>query len=276
LDPPVVPPSLRSSVLQAILDDVNNNGLHLTTGIIGTKNILPVLSDANRQDVALGIASQTTYPSWGYMITNPTEPATTLWELWHAPMAGPEMNSRNHIMYGSVGAWLHRYPGGINPNGLSSIKIQPRMQFNSDLTYVTDTYSSLIGDITVTWQYGDRSELVSTLTSQTKQAPSHPSSVSGGRAHDVQNYKIFMLDVILPSNANAVVHLPTESEFGRLWTSVEESSNLLCFRKTRFQSINEMCSNSNTVLGINRITMDENDNHVSIHIGSGSFTFVLS
>jgi hypothetical protein len=32
LDPPVVPPSLRSSVLQSILDDITKNGNHLTTG----------------------------------------------------------------------------------------------------------------------------------------------------------------------------------------------------------------------------------------------------
>ena len=33
------------------------------------------------------------------------EPATTLWELWNSDTQGPGMNSRNHIMFGTVSSW---------------------------------------------------------------------------------------------------------------------------------------------------------------------------
>lgn len=63
--------------MASLLQDISAHGNHLTTGIIGTKYLLSVLSEKlNRTDVALSIATQTTYPSWGYMITNPTEPVS--------------------------------------------------------------------------------------------------------------------------------------------------------------------------------------------------------
>jgi len=60
--------------------------------------------------------------------------ATTIWELWDAPSEGPGMNSRNHIMFGSVGSWFYSSLGGINQpqpslleysNGFQSIIISP-------------------------------------------------------------------------------------------------------------------------------------------------------
>jgi alpha-L-rhamnosidase len=69
--------------------------------------------------------SSTTYPSYGYMFTNPYENATTLWELLNAPFLGP-MSSRNHIMYGSVGAWFYSHLAGIDPSS-NEIIIRPRM-----------------------------------------------------------------------------------------------------------------------------------------------------
>ena len=60
------------------------------------------------------------------MFNNPFENATALWELLNAPSLGPD-SSRNHIMYGSVGAWFYSHIAGID---LSSniINIQTRMQ----------------------------------------------------------------------------------------------------------------------------------------------------
>jgi len=61
---------------------------------------------------------QTTYPSIGYMIegVGNMEPATTVWELWDSDKEGPGMNSRNHIMFGSNGAWFYKAILGIVPS----------------------------------------------------------------------------------------------------------------------------------------------------------------
>jgi len=71
---------------------------------------LEVLTKHERSDVALMMNLNDTYPSMGYMIQgagNP-EPATTIWELWNSDKEGPGMNSRNHIMFGSVGSWMYK------------------------------------------------------------------------------------------------------------------------------------------------------------------------
>lgn len=93
------------------------NGYHATTGIIGMKYMLEALSHLGRADVGVMMLQQTEYPSFGFMLDNPYEPATTIWELWDAHHQGPGMNSRNHVMFGGpVGGWLYKFVGGVRPS----------------------------------------------------------------------------------------------------------------------------------------------------------------
>jgi alpha-L-rhamnosidase len=112
--PNVVPNNVRENVLQYLVNDIHEKGNHITTGIISTAQLFPLLSDNGYHDLAIELISSITYPSYGYMFNNPYENATTLWELWDAPLEGPEMNSRNHIMFGSIGAWFYSHLAGIN------------------------------------------------------------------------------------------------------------------------------------------------------------------
>ena len=59
---------------------------HIGTGLIGGQYLNQVLSDHGRADLSYTIASQTDYPSWGYMIS---QGATTIWELWNGNTAEP-------------------------------------------------------------------------------------------------------------------------------------------------------------------------------------------
>jgi alpha-L-rhamnosidase len=67
---------------------------HLTTGLIGTKYLFPALSKVDKSDLAFSVATQTTYPSWGYMVENG---ATTLWEHWSNQYHPAEDSSHNRI-----------------------------------------------------------------------------------------------------------------------------------------------------------------------------------
>jgi alpha-L-rhamnosidase len=58
------------------------------------------------------VATQKTYPSWGYFVE---KGATTIWELWNGDIEGPEMNSGNHFALGSCGEWYYGYLAGIKP-----------------------------------------------------------------------------------------------------------------------------------------------------------------
>lgn len=65
--PDVVPSSELQAVLNTLTADIMTRKNHLSTGILGTKALFPVLTKYNRPDLALAIATQTTYPSYGFM-----------------------------------------------------------------------------------------------------------------------------------------------------------------------------------------------------------------
>jgi len=106
---------IRKNVTDKLINDLTVRGNTLSTGILGTKYLVLALSDIQRTDLAIDVAATSWYPSWNWEFNNQTKEAaaTTLWELWDAPDEGPGMNSRNHIMFGSVSAWFYQHLGGI-------------------------------------------------------------------------------------------------------------------------------------------------------------------
>lgn len=106
--------AIKARVLGHLVDNIMKHGNHTTCGIIGWRYQPGVLAKNGHGDLAYALMTQTTYPSLGYEILNAAEPATTLWELWDSDAEGPSMNSRNHIMFGGNGVWLHTYVGGID------------------------------------------------------------------------------------------------------------------------------------------------------------------
>ena len=81
------------------------SGDTLNTGVLGTKYLLPVLTEHGHADLAQRLATQTKYPSWGYMIENG---ATSMWEHWAL-----EARSRGHYFLGTVDDWYFHHVAGI-------------------------------------------------------------------------------------------------------------------------------------------------------------------
>jgi alpha-L-rhamnosidase len=151
----MVPQAEQGAVWGSLFDDlVYRNNSHLTTGIIGTKYIMELLTKMGSSDLAYDIATQTTYPSWGYMIENG---ATTLWELWQLRQ-GPSMNSHNHPMFGSVGSWLYKALAGISlaPGsvGFENIRIAP--QIVRDLRFAAGSTRTVRGKVSSAWERDER------------------------------------------------------------------------------------------------------------------------
>jgi len=148
-----VPASLKMTVLSNIINIIHSIGNHSSCGILGTKYLFPILSEYGYHSLALQIATQITYPSFGYMFNNQWENATTLWEVLNADASGPGMNSRNHIMFGSIGAWFYRYIGGIKPNALDKLEISPApVGPDSPVNSALVNYNSMKGLISVNWK----------------------------------------------------------------------------------------------------------------------------
>ena len=75
----LVPNALRAKVAANLAARVHADGDHINVGLLGTKSILNALSENGYADLAYQLASQKTFPSWGWWIMNG---ATTLYENW--------------------------------------------------------------------------------------------------------------------------------------------------------------------------------------------------
>ncbi len=131
-------------------DIVYRHNTHLTTGILATKYLMPLLTRTGRADLAYELAAQTTYPSWGYMVKRG---ATTLWELWQEK-TGPSMNSHNHPMFGSVGVWYYEALAGLAPDedepGYRRIVVRP--QVVRDLRWASGSIETPYGRAASSWR----------------------------------------------------------------------------------------------------------------------------
>ncbi|MGM9475777.1 family 78 glycoside hydrolase catalytic domain [Pedobacter sp. GSP4] len=122
--------------------EVTNKG-HLSNGLVGVQWLMRCLNDYGRPDLAYTIATQKTYPSWGYMVDNG---ATTIWELWNGNTSDPKMNSQNHVMMlGDLLIWYYENLAGIKAESPAFKNITMKPEMINELNAVTATYQSVYG-----------------------------------------------------------------------------------------------------------------------------------
>ena len=173
----LVPDEQRDAVIANLIDDimVKQNG-HLSVGLIGMQWLMQTLTDIGRPDVAWTIATQTTRPSWGYMLA---KGATTIWERWDYDTRGPGMNSEALLIQaGNLDAWFYQTLAGINYDrpqpGFKHIVIKPTLA--GDLAWVKAHFNSPFGRIASNWK---------------------------------RDGKLLLLEVTIPANTTATVYVPT-------------------------------------------------------------------
>lgn len=144
----IVPQEYKQKVADNLAKRVNSDNTHLDVGLLGSKSILNALSDNGYADIAYALASNDSYPSWGWWIANG---ATTLFEDWDATS---HSLSRNHIMFGEIGAWFYKALGGIKPDptnpGFKNIQLKPL--FIEKLEFANVSFNSPYGEIVSAWQ----------------------------------------------------------------------------------------------------------------------------
>jgi alpha-L-rhamnosidase len=145
----LVPEELKAKVAANLARRVEADNLHIDVGLLGTKAILNALSENGYADIAYKVASQETFPSWGWWIENG---ATTLYENW--PIDAKSDISLNHIMFGEIGAWLYKAPGGIKPDpkqpGFKNVLLQPH--FVQGLNHFEASHNGPYGTIRSAWK----------------------------------------------------------------------------------------------------------------------------
>lgn len=111
----LAPDGEERRVLEALAGDIRDREMHLSTGIMGVRYLLEVLSRHGLGEIALAIMHQDTYPGFGDLIGRG---ATTLWECWgeakHDGTHGPR--SLNHPMMGGFDNWFYDTLAGIRPD----------------------------------------------------------------------------------------------------------------------------------------------------------------
>ena len=168
-------PGYEHNVMDNIVEKTEIDfGGHVSTGVVGIQHLMRTLTDYGRGDLALKMATDTTYPSWGYMAK---KGATTIWELWNGDTGDPSMNSGNHVMLlGDLIIWYYEYLGGIRPLAPGYSKIMLKPYPIKGLDHVNCSYRSVSGLIESNWhRKGDR----------------------------------FEWDILIPANTTAEVYLPT-------------------------------------------------------------------
>jgi alpha-L-rhamnosidase len=144
----VVPENLKQRVADNLAERVIADNKHLDVGLLGSKTLLGALSDNGYANLAFEVATQSTYPSWGWWIVNG---ATTLYETWKIET---ETLSRNHIMFGEISAWFYKALGGIHIDaedpGFHSVIMNPH--FVEKLDHFKAMYDSPNGEIISSWR----------------------------------------------------------------------------------------------------------------------------
>lgn len=170
---------LHAKAAARLKQRIADNDGHLSTGFLGVGYLLPALSDNGMNEIAYSLLHKDTFPSWLYSVKHG---ATTIWERWdgwtdHDGFQNPNMNSFNHYSLGSVGEWMFRYVLGIEADeqqpGFKHAVIRPLP--GGKLSHARGVYETPYGSYAVHWE------------------------VNGGQLE---------LEVTVPVNASATVHLP--------------------------------------------------------------------
>ncbi|MCG8449315.1 MAG: family 78 glycoside hydrolase catalytic domain, partial [Pirellulales bacterium] len=145
---------LRDKAAHFLIEDIESRGGKLSTGFIGTKDLMLALSEIGRNDVAIQLLHQAEYPGWLFSISHG---ATSIWERWDGwtPDRGfqdPGMNSFAHYSFGAVYGWMVHSLGGIRSSepGFGQLVIQPT--FDPALEHCRVLYDSIRGPIETEWK----------------------------------------------------------------------------------------------------------------------------
>jgi alpha-L-rhamnosidase len=188
----LLPEPLRQTATDALVNNIEQRKMHLSTGFAGAPYLNHALTRSGRLDVAYNLLNQKSWPSWLYPVT---QGATTIWERWDGwthdkGFQDPAMNSFNHYAYGSIGEWLYAVVAGIDVDpdypGFQHVIIRPCP--GGGLTFAKAEYIAITGRITCEWRL---------------------------------DQNIFHLSVTIPANTSARVYIPAQKQ-----SDIHEAGNM--------------------------------------------------
>jgi alpha-L-rhamnosidase len=153
----LVPKENEGDVFNSLLSHLEKINYHFDTGFLATPQVLNVLTEKGRADIAYCLMNQKDYPGYGYYLLG--KDATCLWEQWDGE------NSHCHPMFGNVTAWFYKTLAGIkydgNNPGMQHFIIEPGMY--DSLTFCKASYNSLYGKIVSDWKVDKDGKFIITV-----------------------------------------------------------------------------------------------------------------
>ena len=195
----LIPANLRQHAGELLAKKIHENDNRMGTGFLGTRALLPALTAAGQNDLAVRLFQSRKFPSWGYEVS---QGATTIWERWNSytidhGFGGEQnasMNSFSHYAFGAVCEWMFSSLAGIDADspGYRTIIIRPMSPgLDSDpdqkpIDWVKGHYDSIQGRIVSSWK---------------------------------RSKNTFDLETTIPANTTAIVYMPARDK-----SSVKESN----------------------------------------------------
>ena len=179
---------------------------HIHAGITGGAMLFKLLMREQRDDLIATMATQTDFPSWGYMLDNG---ATTIWECWE-PESGRPGHSKLHSSYLYVGAWPIMGLAGIRPGeepGFAAFEIRPGII--DGLDWVKASYDGPTGHIESSWRKQDG---------------------------EVE------LTVVVPPNTTARIYLPTSGKLTESGKALDQAEGLTNVRRSEETTLLDVAS----------------------------------
>jgi alpha-L-rhamnosidase len=198
----LTPMSHGQRVADFIAANIKQRGIHPTTGILTTRFLLPILSEYNHHDLAYKLITQTTKPSWGYMVKRGS---STIWGNWD----GMDDASKYQLALASAGEWLYGYLAGIKPDeknpGFKHSLICPVPV--GDLKWAEASLNTSYGILSVHWEMNDKTFEVNT------EIPSNTWSTVSLPVKNTKTARITVNDDLILENSKATKSCPESIKF---------------------------------------------------------------
>lgn len=210
----LVPEDKKEAVLNHLIQDIRSRENALTAGDVGYRYLVQALRENNCSQIIYDMNSRYDVPGYGWQLNHG---ATALTESWQAYAYA----SNNHLMLGHLMEWFFNGLGGINQTDKSiawkEVSINP--QLVSGVNHASTSYVSPYGKITCNWKILDG---------------------------------VYTLEVDIPANSSAIVHLPTDN----------------------VNNVSEYGTPLNSTIGIENIKIQ--DKELLVKVGSGHYRFICN
>lgn len=234
------PEGQKLSIVNRLVELIEQKDRHLDTGFIGSPYICHVLSENGHLDLAYQLLFNKDLPSWLYQVE---KGATTVWEHWDGikndgTFWDDGMNSFNHYAYGSIGNWMYETIAGIKVKapGYQQSIIAPKL--SQHLTHCNASLETMFGSLCSSWK---------------------------------RNEETYELTVVVPANTEAEIVLPSVADQENVRREISETWQPKRFGHRSGRTVVDIGIAKYVEHEAEYPSVQEGPNDLTVFVGSGTY-----